>query len=120
MTASTPLEHLLFLGTHGHVLALDQRDGALVWKTSLPKTGWAVVILFVEQGRLLCGTAGRAFALDPTDGSILWENELPKMGQGVVAMCTLQQSGGAAGTAAVAAQVAANQATLASTSSVSG
>ena len=69
--------------------------------------------MLVEDDKLLCGTAGRAFALDPIDGRILWENGLPGLGQGVVAMCTLRQSGRAAG--AAAAQLAANQAAQSST-----
>ena len=101
-------DNYLFLGTHGHVLAIDQHDGSTVWDTSLPKTGWDVVVMLVEDDKLLCGTAGRAFALDPIDGRILWENGLPGLGQGVVAMCTLRQSAGTA--EAVAAQLAADQA----------
>jgi len=97
-------ENFLFTGTHGHVIAIDQSDGSTVWKTSLPKTGWDVVVMLVENGRLLCGTGGRVFALDPIDGRILWENGLPGLGQGVVGLCTLRQPSGSAG--AVAGQSA--------------
>jgi len=103
----------LFLGTHGHVVALDKRDGRLVWDTSLPKTGYQVVALLVEDGFLLCGTAGRAFALDPLDGRVIWENELPGLGAGVVALATMQQA--LDGIAPAAAQQATNDASAATT-----
>lgn len=71
MSNHAPENEYLFIGTHGHVIAVDQRNGNTVWETSLPKTGYQVVIMLVENGRILCGTAGRVFALDPADGKIL-------------------------------------------------
>ena len=55
------VNELLFLGTHGHVAALQKSTGNLVWKTSLPSTGYSVVALIVEDGRLFCASGGRAF-----------------------------------------------------------
>ena len=119
---NTPREHhvsrtssaddYLFLGTHGHVIALDKRSGETVWTTSLPKTGYQIVVMLVEDGQILCASAGRAFALDPTSGRILWDNSLPKMGQGIVVLCTVKQSAGQA--SAAAAQAAGNAAAASS------
>lgn len=61
---------LLFAGTHGHVIALDKATGTEVWRTSLPKTGFSVVSIVHEEGRLLCGAGGRVFALDSESGEI--------------------------------------------------
>ena len=74
----------LFVGTNGHVLALDGRSGATLWKTSLPRTGWSVVAILVGEDVLHCAAGGRVFGLDPEDGSILWENDLPGMGKKLV------------------------------------
>lgn len=104
---------LLFLGTHGHVVAVDRRSGRTRWRTSLPRTGWNVVTLMLEEGRLFCSSGGRAFALDPSDGSILWENGLPGMGHGIVAMCTVDRS--THDVAAIAGQAAADASSTAAT-----
>lgn len=80
--------HLLYAGTHGHVTAIDKRDGRTVWVTSLPGTGFSVVSILPEDGRLFCASGGRTFALDPHDGSILWENEMPGLRRGLVYLAT--------------------------------
>jgi outer membrane protein assembly factor BamB len=87
------VNELLFLGTHGHVAALQKSTGNLVWKTSLPSTGYSVVALIVEDGRLFCASGGRAFALDPLTGEILWTNDLPGLGSGFVFATTAASSG---------------------------
>ncbi len=92
MSSAVPQDDLLFLGTHGHVIAIDKKDGSTCWEVSLPRTGYQVVTMILEDGVLLCGTAGRVFGLDPQGGSILWDNQLPGRGHGVVAMCTSKQS----------------------------
>lgn len=92
MSPFTSTDELLFLGTHGHVIAVDKKDGSTCWEISLPRTGYQVVTMILEDGVLLCGTAGRVFGLDPQDGSILWDNQLPGRGHGIVAMCTTKQS----------------------------
>lgn len=104
----------LFVGTHGHVLAVDQTSGRTLWDTSLPGTGYSVVSIVVEGGRLLCASGGKVFALDPTDGSILWENALPGMGTGVVFLTTSRSHGAEAMLAVLAAQAEADAATAAS------
>ncbi|MFT5155093.1 MAG: outer membrane protein assembly factor BamB [Planctomycetota bacterium] len=112
MPKQASTNNYLFLGTHGHVMAIDQTDGSTIWKTSLPKTGFQAVVMMVENGKLLCATAGRAFAVDPVNGKILWENHLPGLGQGVVGMCTVNQSSPSndAMMAQLAAQAAASSA----------
>lgn len=82
----------LFVGTHGHVVALAKSDGAVIWDTSLPGTGYSVVSLVFEEGRLFCGTGGKVFALDPENGRILWTNALPGLGTGLIYLSTAQSN----------------------------
>jgi outer membrane protein assembly factor BamB len=88
--AVTPIriEELLFVGTHGHVVAIEQKSGAEVWRTSLPKTGYSVVTLLFEEGRLLAASGGHCFALDPATGQIAWHNPLSGLGNGVACLAT--------------------------------
>ena len=85
-------EHLLFAGTHGHVIAIDKRNGDTVWETSLPSTGYSVVSIVLEDDLLFCASGGLVFALDPTDGGIVWENPMPGMGRGIVYLTTQRSS----------------------------
>lgn len=85
---SIRIEELLFVGTHGHVVALDQRTGKERWRTSLPSTGYSVVSLLFEEGLLLAASGGHCFALDPATGEIAWHNPLKGLGNGVACMAT--------------------------------
>lgn len=85
-------DEYIFLGTYGHVVALDKANGDVIWQTSLPNTGYQYVSMLVEDGKLFCATAGRAFALDPANGRILWTNHLPGMGTGTVGLCSMHHS----------------------------
>jgi outer membrane protein assembly factor BamB len=73
---------LLFVGTEGHVRAIDKRTGKDVWDTDLPGTGFDIVSLVHEPGVLFAGSKGLLFALDPRTGAILWKNELKGLGHG--------------------------------------
>ena len=81
---SVDASELLFLGTHGHVIALSKKTGRKVWATSLPGTGWSVVSILFEEGQLFCASGGRAFCLDPVTGEVIWSNGLKGFGQGLV------------------------------------
>ena len=85
---------LLFAGMHGHVAALDKETGTEVWRTSLPKSGYGVVSILHEEGRLLCGAGGHVFALDPESGEILWHNGMPNLGHDMIFLATVSSSAG--------------------------
>lgn len=85
---SVRIEELLFVGTHGYVAALDQRTGVERWRASLPDTGYSIVTLLFEEGRLFAASGGFAFALDPASGAILWRNDLKGLGNGAVCLAT--------------------------------
>lgn len=80
---------LIFLGTHGYVLALEKEKGREVWRTSLPGTGYSIVSIIYEDGQLLCASGGHAFGLDPENGEILWHNNLAGLGHGLIYMTTV-------------------------------
>jgi outer membrane protein assembly factor BamB len=82
----------LFLGTHGHVVAVNKRTGRKAWQTSLPKTGWDMVAVVYEEDTLFCATKGRLFALDPLSGEILWKNDLKGLGSDLVFLTTAQSN----------------------------
>ena len=88
---STPHDYL-FLGTHGHVVALRKSTGRKVWSVSLPRTGYSVVSIRYEDGMLFCAAGGRVFALDPATGDELWTNGLKGLGTGLVYLSTAQTS----------------------------
>ena len=86
----SPANKLLFVGTHGHVAAINKTNGRKVWSTSLPKSGYGVVSILPEDGQLLCACGGYVFALDPLTGDILWTNGLRGLGNGIVFLSTMQ------------------------------
>lgn len=82
----------LFCGTHGHVVALDKRDGGTVWTASLPRSGYDVVAIVPEDDTLFCASGGRVYALAPETGEILWTNDLEGMGWDLVYLATARSS----------------------------
>jgi outer membrane protein assembly factor BamB len=91
MTSSESLpdwNNYLFAGTYGHVMAVRKTSGRKVWDTSLPMTGYSVVSILLEDGKLFCASGGRVFALDPATGEILWSNGLKGRGTGLVFLST--------------------------------
>jgi len=81
---------LLFVGTHGHVVAVHKFTGKDVWRKSLPGTGWSVVALLIEDGVLYAASQGHVFALDPLTGEIFWENSMPGLGNGHACLATFR------------------------------
>lgn len=71
---------LLFIGTFGHVKAIDKRTGEDRWQISLPATGYEIVSLFCEGFHVFAGSKGYVFALDARTGEILWTNHLSGLG----------------------------------------
>ncbi len=93
--STSPGRHddLVFVGTYGHVLAVDKQRGETLWTASLPSTGWGVVAIVYEDDTLYCASGGRLFALDPKNGHILWTNKMKGLGSGPVYLTTAQSSG---------------------------
>ncbi len=83
---------VLFVGTYGNVRAIDMETGGDLWTTSLPNTGYQLVTLLYESGRLFAGSKGKLFALDPQTGTILWENGLDGLGYDHMTLATTCQT----------------------------
>ncbi len=79
---------LLYVGTHGHVRAVHPDTGKDQWTTSLPGSGWEVVSLLYDAGRLFAGSHGKLYCLEPTTGEILWENPLEGLSWDFIALAT--------------------------------
>lgn len=92
MSGNGEVSRLLFVGTHGHVVALDKATGERIWERSLPRTGYAIVSIVYEDALLFCACGGKVFALDPATGEIRWTNDLPGMGSGMVFLSTAQSN----------------------------
>lgn len=94
MTAAPerPHDHLLFAGTHGHVVAIDKESGRTVWQTKLPGSSYQIVSILYEDGLVLCAAKGHVHALDPDNGKIRWTNSLPGLRHGTVVLNTAQSS----------------------------
>lgn len=80
LIATEPAAPSVFVGIYGHVVAISKQTGRTRWKTSLPKTGYAIVSLVCEEGRLFAGSKGLLFGIDPNRGGIVWSNGLQGLG----------------------------------------
>ena len=85
-------DDLLFVGTHGHVLAVEKATGTTKWELSLPGTGYGVASIVFEDGKLFVACGGKVFSIDPLDGNVLWTNNLPGMGMGHVFLTTARSN----------------------------
>jgi outer membrane protein assembly factor BamB len=75
------MQRNLFIGSNGHVCAIDPGTGVEIWRTRLQEgvmtaTHSADVSVLVKDGRVFAGSQGHLFALDGDSGVILWHNEL--------------------------------------------
>lgn len=74
----------IFIGAHGHAVALEASTGREVWRTKLRGAGF--VSTGVQGDRLLAATGGHLFCIDPVTGRVLWQNELKGLGYGLVSL----------------------------------
>jgi outer membrane protein assembly factor BamB len=75
----------LFIGSNGHVCAIDRATGQELWRTKLQQgmlkaTHYADVSVIVREGTVYAGSQGHLFAINSENGQILWHNELPSLG----------------------------------------
>lgn len=72
-------KELLYIGSNGHVAAIDPETGTEAWRTSLRAAG-ADVTVMEHEGRVFAGCHGHLFCLDAETGKVLWKNGLKGMG----------------------------------------
>jgi outer membrane protein assembly factor BamB len=85
---------MIYCGTNGHALAIDEKTGKEVWRTKLrtkfvfnaASSGNVTVILANEI--LMASCNGHIWGLEPKTGQILWHNDLPGLGNRFITMCT--------------------------------
>jgi outer membrane protein assembly factor BamB len=76
-TTMTPAtgDGMVYATSDGHVIALDQRSGASLWRTAVP--GELASRVYWESGWVLASTAdGELMALRAQDGQVLWRQAL--------------------------------------------
>ncbi len=66
-------------GPGASVVALNKKDGALIWKSQSDKAGYssAMPVTVGNTTQVVFFTARRAVGLDPNDGRLLWEYARP-------------------------------------------
>jgi len=101
---------LLLLGTRGHVVAIDQFRGGIVWSTELPGSalGTTFVTLISNDHSVFAHTKGRVHCIDLQTGQIRWSNALPGLGYD---FASLAFANGDASSSASGASAAFTQAT---------
>jgi outer membrane protein assembly factor BamB len=83
----------LYVGTKGHVCALDVKTGAEVWRTDLGHGLVGLdVSLIVADGRVFAGAGGYITSLDAQSWKVLWSNDLKGLGFNHVALAMTGQS----------------------------
>ena len=75
------MQTALFIGSNGHVCAIDPQTGTELWRTRLQEgmfsaTSYSDVSVIVREGKIYAGSQGHIFALDAASGAILWHNPL--------------------------------------------
>lgn len=66
-------------GPNASIVALDKKDGALIWKSQSDKAGYSSAITVDAGGtnQVVFFTSQRAVGLDLKDGKLLWEYQRP-------------------------------------------
>jgi outer membrane protein assembly factor BamB len=75
------MQQYLFIGSNGHVCAIDPQSGVEIWRTRLQESVFSAtrsedVSVIVKEGTVYAGSQGHLFALSGSSGDILWHNEL--------------------------------------------
>lgn len=74
----------LYLGTNGHVAAIDPATGVEVWRVKLESH--ALVTLLVRGNMVFAGCRGILYGLHGQTGRVLWKNDLPRMSYGHICL----------------------------------
>ncbi len=80
------IQHLLFVGIHNSVVALDTRDGNELWRVKLG--GSSLVNVFWDGEQLFATTKGEVFQLDHKTGQVVWVNKMKGLGTGFVTLAS--------------------------------
>ncbi|MDQ7050471.1 MAG: PQQ-binding-like beta-propeller repeat protein [Enterobacterales bacterium] len=98
----------LFLGINSQIVCIRKKDGKELWRQKV-KSGRLTNVYF-DENKLFAYSGGHLFCLDAGNGRIRWERTLKGLGYG---NCIIASESDNA--ALISAQMAAQQATAAST-----
>ena len=82
------IDHLIFVGLNGYVVALERDTGEIVWSNNSLNSGY--VSLLLDGDQLIASTNGYIYCLAPLTGEILWRNPLTGYGQGVASLVSVR------------------------------
>lgn len=87
----------LYIGSNGHVAAIDPNSGDELWRTRLSEGIFAAtkhqdVCVLEHEGRVFAGCHGHLFCLDAATGNVLWHNELTGFGHNDVTLAIAGKS----------------------------
>jgi outer membrane protein assembly factor BamB len=91
-------ERTLYIGSNGHVAAIDVETGEEFWRSKLggagifSHTAYADVCVIEHEGRVFAGSNGHLFCLDARNGEMLWRNDLKGMGHNDVTLAIAGKS----------------------------
>jgi outer membrane protein assembly factor BamB len=89
---------LLYIGSNGHVAAIDPATGRQVWRTQLgggglfSSTRAQDVTVLQHEAYVFAGCAGHLFCLDARTGTERWNNGLEGMGHNDVTLAIAGKS----------------------------
>ena len=88
---------ILYIGSNGHVAAIDPATGNEIWRTRLGGGIFSVtasqdVCVLEHDGRVFAGSKGHLFCLDAASGQIQWENQLSGLGHNDVTLAIAGKS----------------------------
>jgi outer membrane protein assembly factor BamB len=105
------IDDLVFVGLNGYVVAVDRKNGQIVWSNDELRGGnlsGGYVSLLLDGDRLIVSSNGYLFCLDPLTGNVLWENPLKGYGTGLASIVSVRgQSSSTASAQASAGDAAA-------------
>lgn len=89
-------ERTLYIGTNGHVAAIDAENGQEFWRTKLgaglEPAAYADVCVLEHGSRIFAGAMGHLFCLDARTGVVIWRNDLKGMGHNDVTLAMAGKS----------------------------
>ena len=110
--STTSIDSLIFVGFSRRVVALDRFDGRIVWDWK-SSSGSGFVSLLLDGDRLIASCSGYTWCLDPLTGAEVWHQPLQGMGTGIPSLVSVRGSNQHGVPGGQAAQVAAQQAATA-------
>lgn len=99
----------LFLGINNHVVCVNKKDGAELWKTKLRSS--TITNVYYEANSVFAYSGGHLYCLNAQDGEIIWENQLKGLGYGTCIIASEHQN-----STVITSQIATQQASAAASS----